>query len=57
MTALAEFERDYAARSGTTVDKLHAIGLYPAPCNCHERGCQGWQMVQAETYEKLKAKS
>lgn len=39
-----EFERAYAARSGVTVDQLHAWGRWAEPCDCGEDGCEGWAM-------------
>lgn len=41
-----EFEQQYAQRSGVTVDWLHSMGRYAAPCDCTEPECQGWQMEQ-----------
>ena len=40
------FEREYATRSGVTVDMLHQWGLYAEPCrsDCDYETCQGWQM-------------
>ena len=43
-----EFERQYAERSGVTVEWLHGEGLYATPCDCEEEGCEGWQMVHAD---------
>lgn len=39
-----QFEAGYAARSGMTVEALHAWGRYGAPCDCGEDGCEGWAM-------------
>lgn len=41
---LEEFEARYAAESGVTAAQLRSLGLYPAPCDCGEDGCEGWQM-------------
>lgn len=43
MTA-EEFEAGYAERSGITAGQLHALGLYPVPCDCGEDTCEGWAM-------------
>jgi hypothetical protein len=40
----AEFEATYAARSGVTVDQLHAWGRYAEPCACGGDDCEGWAM-------------
>lgn len=40
-----EFEKGYAKRSNVTVDWLHEQGQGAVPCNCGEKGCLGWQMV------------
>jgi hypothetical protein len=40
----AEFEAAYAARSGVTVEQLHAWGRYAEPCDCDSDMCQGWAM-------------
>lgn len=45
-----EFERQYAERSGTTVDFLRSIGRLAEPCNCGEDECQGWQMAHREEW-------
>ena len=38
------FEAAYAARSGVTVEWLHAHGRWPEPCDCGEGMCEGWEM-------------
>jgi hypothetical protein len=43
-----EFERQYAARSGMTVDQLRALDRVVLPCLCEEDGCEGWQMISRE---------
>ena len=43
-----EFERQYAERSGATVEWLHDEGLSAIPCDCGEAGCEGWQMIHAD---------
>ena len=43
MTA-GEFESAYAARSGVTVQQLHAWGRYAEPCHCGEPECEAWAM-------------
>ncbi|HEY1896730.1 MAG TPA: hypothetical protein VGG62_10680 [Terracidiphilus sp.] len=47
MTA-EEFERQYAARSGLTVEQLREAGRIVAPCDCGWEHCQGWQSTTAE---------
>jgi hypothetical protein len=47
MTA-EEFERQYAARSGITVEQLRELGRIVAPCDCGEEGCEGWQSTTLE---------
>lgn len=41
----AEFEAQYSARSGLTVDELTEYGLYAMPCDCDYKYCEGWQML------------
>ena len=43
-----EFERQYAERSGVTVDWLRALGRIVAPCDCGEEGYEGWQSTTAD---------
>lgn len=43
-----EFERQYAERSGLTVEKLRAWGRIVAPCDCGDDMCEGWQSTTAE---------
>jgi hypothetical protein len=38
------FEREYAERSGMTIDELHAWGRFTEECSCGEDGCEGWAM-------------
>jgi hypothetical protein len=47
MTA-EEFEREYAAQSGITVERLRELGRIVAPCDCGEDFCEGWQSTTAE---------
>ncbi len=49
----AQFEREYAERSGMTVERLRALGSVVRPCACGEKGCEGWQSVSHETAEWL----
>ena len=44
----AEFEAAYAARSGVTVDWLHAHGRYAERCDCGEEMCEGWAMAHPQ---------
>jgi hypothetical protein len=47
MTA-EEFERQYAERSGITVEQLRALGRIVAPCHCAAEICEGWQSTTPE---------
>lgn len=42
-----EFEREWCAGSGRTVEQVRAEGFYAEPCpaDCDYEGCQGWRMV------------
>jgi hypothetical protein len=42
-----QFERDYAARSGVTLEWLREHRAV-RPCSCGEPDCQGWQSVSHE---------
>jgi hypothetical protein len=43
-----EFEAGYAARGGTSVERLRRLGRVVAPCPCGEADCPGWQSVSRE---------
>lgn len=43
-----EFERQYAERSGITVERLRELGRIVAPCDCGEDICEGWQSTTRE---------
>ena len=43
-----EFEKSYAEASGYTVEEIREAGLRPAPCDCGEEGCEGWQMLSGD---------
>ena len=43
-----QFEKDYAERSGVTVEWLREQGRVVRPCDCGEDCCDGWQMVSRE---------
>ena len=47
-----EFFAGYAARSGTTVEKLQAVGFVVHPCDCGEPWCRGWEMVSTDARKK-----
>jgi hypothetical protein len=47
MTA-EEFERQYAQRSGLTIEELRGLGRIVATCHCGEVTCQGWQFTTPE---------
>lgn len=42
-----QFEREYAERSGTSVEKLREH-LTVRPCDCDAEECEGWEMVSHE---------
>jgi hypothetical protein len=44
-----DFERAYAIRSATTVEKLRALGRVVRPCVCGADDCDGWQSVRVES--------
>lgn len=39
-----EFEAQYAARSGMTVEQLLEAGLHAEQCSCGDELCEGWAM-------------
>jgi hypothetical protein len=43
----AEFEQQYAERSNMTIEQLREW-REPAPCDCGDELCRGWQMVSAK---------
>jgi hypothetical protein len=43
-----EFERQYAERSGITVEQLRELGRIVAPCHCGDKECEGWQSTTPE---------
>lgn len=45
MKTADEFAREYAARSGVTVDWLREHGREARPCDCGDEMCEGWQMA------------
>lgn len=47
-TSAEQFERDYAERSGVTVEWLREYGRVVRPCDCGEDICTGWQSVSTE---------
>jgi hypothetical protein len=46
-----EFEKQYAARSGITVEELRELGLVVLPCDCGAENCQGWAVVHRDNIE------
>jgi hypothetical protein len=48
-----DFERDYAERSGMTVERLRELGRVVRPCDCGEAGCEGWQSVSQEVAAEI----
>lgn len=48
MITETQFEEQYARNSGTTIDKLHELGLFAVPCDCEQEGCEGWAMMTKE---------
>lgn len=53
MITAEEFERQYAERSGTSVERLRELGRVVRPCHCGEEGCEGWQSINRELAEEL----
>jgi hypothetical protein len=45
MVTAEVFEREYAERSGVTVDWLRSMERIVVPCACGDELCQGWAMV------------
>ena len=43
-----DFERQYAERSGITVEHLRELGRVVRPCDCGEENCRGWQSMSRE---------
>lgn len=46
-----EFARQYAERSGVTVEWLREQGHDVRPCDCDDDICTGWQMVNVELHD------
>ena len=44
-TTAEQFAKEYADRSGVTVEWLKENGRQPRPCDCGESDCEGWQMA------------
>lgn len=44
------FFHEYAARSGTTVERLRELGRDVFPCDCDAPECEGWQVRNARDY-------
>ncbi len=40
-----EFEKEYAAKSGMTVERLHKMGQKAVPCDCQCECCKGWKIA------------
>lgn len=51
-----EFERDYAQRSGLTVEQLREFGRCVRPCRCGESQCPGWQNISEELANDMEAR-
>lgn len=47
------FEREYAARSGISVERLRELGRVVRPCHCGDEMCEGWQSINRELAEEL----
>lgn len=51
MKSRDDFEREYAERTGVSVEQLHKWGRYAVPCEgCDYPACEGWQMVNREDH-------
>lgn len=44
-SSVEEFERQYAERSGVTVEFLHDQELFGVTCECGDEICEGFQMT------------
>ena len=40
-----EFEKEYAAKSKMTVERLRKMGGAAVPCDCQYELCKGWKMA------------
>jgi len=43
-----EFEKQYADKSGVTIEWLHEQGQFASPCYCGEEGCDGWKIINTK---------
>lgn len=50
-----EFEKQYAARAGVTVERLRELGRVVRRCYCDWPECEGWQSVNAEAAADIDA--
>lgn len=53
MTA-EQFEQEYAARSGVSVEWLRAQGRVVATCDCDEPDCEGFQSISRENLDSYR---
>jgi hypothetical protein len=51
--SIKDFEEEYAARSGVSVEWLHENGYSVAPCHCGEPNCQGFQITHGASFDIL----
>lgn len=49
MLSKEKFEKDYAERSGMSLEQLHELGGHGEVCDCEEVGCFGWKMIFPNT--------
>lgn len=45
----SEFIKQYCKNSGYTEKRLNKLGVFAIPCECGEKGCNGWAMITKET--------
>lgn len=48
MVTREEFERNYAERSGLTVEQLRLHGRVVVRCRCGDPLCEGWASVSSD---------
>lgn len=53
LTSVERFAKEYAERSGVTVEWLKEHGREARECDCEEEGCEGWQMAYVDNFEHM----
>ncbi len=49
-----QFELEWAYKSGFTIQDLRDLNIWAIPCDCNEKGCNGWQMYTQEYVREKK---